>query len=162
MHLSESLEVCNDSPQPRALLVPCTVVCPQHHATYRCSYAVYTPPSSAQTLDLLIKRPSDEHLPNVNVRGAGANLQWVGRSNRLVIYNDRQCSYGSTADDLCAVIYDVVSRKRVRTLPRPVFGLSPDGTVATSVDFIRLQKVRQGESIHLGGRCHPALHHNMI
>lgn len=74
----------------------------------------------------------------------GANLQWVGRSNRLVVYNDRQCFFGTTADDLCAVVHDVVSGKRLRTLPRPVFSLSPDGKTATSVDLIRLQKVRQG------------------
>ena len=52
---------------------------------------------------------------------------------------------GSGPDDLCAVIYDVVARKRARVLPRPVFTVSPDGALATSVDFIRLQKVRKGK-----------------
>ena len=79
--------------------------------------------------------------------GTGANAQWLGLSNRYVVYNDRQCVEGSTPDDLCAVIYDVVKRQRARVLPRPVFSISPDGAMATSVDFIRLQKVRRGEQL---------------
>ena len=51
---------------------------------------------------------------------------------------------GSSVDDLCAVVYDVTARKRARVLPRPVFTVSPDGALATSIDFIRLQKVRKG------------------
>jgi hypothetical protein len=77
--------------------------------------------------------------------GAGANAQWLGASNRYVVYNDRQCVEGSTPDDLCAVVYDVVARRRAHVLPRPIFSVSPDGATATSVDFIRLQKVRKGE-----------------
>ena len=56
---------------------------------------------------------------------------------------------GSAPDDLCAVVYDVAARKRARVLPRPVFTVSPDGALATSVDFIRLQKVRKG-AWHVG------------
>lgn len=52
---------------------------------------------------------------------------------------------GSTPDDLCAVVYDVVARTRARVLPRPVFTVSSDGALATSIDFIRLQKVRKGK-----------------
>ena len=52
---------------------------------------------------------------------------------------------GSTLDDLCAVVYDIAARKRARVLPRPVFTVSPDGALATSIDFIRLQKVRKGK-----------------
>ncbi len=68
--------------------------------------------------------------------------QW-GCSNR---YRRLQPALqGSGPDDLCAVIYDVAARKRARVLPRPVFTVSPDGALATSVDFIRLQKVRKGK-----------------
>ena len=71
-------------------------------------------------------------------------MQWVGSSNRLIIYNDRKCTEGSTIDDLCAIVYDIAAKKRVRTLPRPVYGLSPDGKTALSLDLIRLNKVRKG------------------
>ena len=71
------------------------------------------------------------------------------------MYNDRQCVEGSTPDDLCAVVYDVVARRRARVLPRPIFNISPDGATATSVDFIRLQKVRKGKHVDLGNQPSP-------
>ncbi len=75
---------------------------------------------------------------------AGANAQWVGRSNRLAAFNSRACSSGDSQDDLCAVVVDVQSKRRLRVLPRPIFNISPDGTVAASLDFIRLGRTRQG------------------
>ncbi len=53
----------------------------------------------------------------------------------------------------------------MRVLPRPIFNISPDGSVATSLDFIRLNRGRPGElrdnammRMVVGwkrGTCHP-------
>ncbi len=67
----------------------------------------------------------------------GCMLQWRPGSNREVVWNDRQ-------DDMhvCRVL-DVKTRK-LRTLPRPIYALSPDGKSAITADFSRIQRMRPG------------------
>ncbi len=64
-------------------------------------------------------------------------LQWIPGSATSVIWNDR-------ADDrYVSRILDVKSRK-LRTVPYPVYCLSPDGRTAVNADFRRINDVRPG------------------
>jgi hypothetical protein len=67
----------------------------------------------------------------------GAMLQWLPNSNREVIWNDRE------EDRFVARILDVKTRK-LRTLPGPVYALSPDARWALAPDFRRLNDCRPG------------------
>ncbi len=67
----------------------------------------------------------------------GAMLQWLPGSDREVIFNDRQ------GDRFISVILDVRSRKR-RTLPGPIYAVSPDARWAVAPDFRRLADTRPG------------------
>lgn len=58
-------------------------------------------------------------------------------------------------------------RRRLRVLPRQIFNISPDGRVATSIDFIRLGRGRPGVlpvycTDHNGApeQCTALLHHS--
>ncbi len=66
----------------------------------------------------------------------GSQLQWVGRSNRI-IYND------FTDGAHVAHVVDLEGGQ-VATLPRPVAAVSPDGTVAVSHSFARLRRCASG------------------
>jgi hypothetical protein len=67
----------------------------------------------------------------------GCMLQWIPGSQSEVLWNDRD------GDHYCCRILDVKSRK-LRTIPHPVYAVSPDGTTAVSLDFGRLNDVRPG------------------
>jgi len=67
----------------------------------------------------------------------GCMLQWLPGSRTEVIYNDRQ------DDRFVSHILDVHSGKR-KTLPGPVYGISPDGAWAVHPDFRRLHDTRPG------------------
>ncbi len=67
----------------------------------------------------------------------GCMLQWLPGSDRHIIWNDRQ--HGRFVSRLL----DVKSGKR-RTLPSPIYAISPTGRMAVSVDFARLQAMRPG------------------
>jgi hypothetical protein len=67
----------------------------------------------------------------------GCMLQWVPGSQSDVIWNDRE------GGDYISRILDVNTHK-VRTLPEPIYALTPDGKTALSVDFSRLNDVRPG------------------
>jgi|YNPMSStandDraft_1061717.scaffolds.fasta_scaffold04986_2 hypothetical protein len=67
----------------------------------------------------------------------GCMLQWLPGSDREVIYNDRQ------GDRHASVILDVRSGRK-RTLPAPIYALSPDGRWAVTTDFRRLAHTRPG------------------
>ena len=67
----------------------------------------------------------------------GCMLQWLPGSRSEVIYNDRQDG------QFVSHILDVRSGKR-RTLPGPVYALSPDAKWAVSPDFSRLNDMRPG------------------
>ena len=67
----------------------------------------------------------------------GCMLQWVPGTASTVIWNDRE------ANHFVSRLLDVSTRER-RTLPHPIYTLSPDGTTALTTDFRRLNDVRPG------------------
>jgi hypothetical protein len=68
----------------------------------------------------------------------GAMLQWLGSApDREIIYN----TFDGT--DYRATIRDVETGA-TRTLPRPIYALSPDGRQAVSLPFDRLNRLRPG------------------
>ncbi len=67
----------------------------------------------------------------------GCMLQWLPGSASEVIWNDRE------GDHFVSHILDVKTGKR-RTLPAPVYALSPDGNWSLAPDFRRLHDTRPG------------------
>ncbi|HUP87761.1 MAG TPA: hypothetical protein VM100_00270 [Longimicrobiales bacterium] len=67
----------------------------------------------------------------------GCMLQWIPNSQSDVIWNDRED--GKYASHILNV-----ESKDVRTVPHPIYALTPDGQTALSVDFSRLNDVRPG------------------
>lgn len=67
----------------------------------------------------------------------GCMLQWLPGSKTEVIYNDRE------GDHFVSHILDVESGRR-RSLPAPIYGISPDATWAVYPDFRRLHDTRPG------------------
>jgi hypothetical protein len=67
----------------------------------------------------------------------GCMLQWLPGSQSEIIWNDRD------GDHFCCHIMDVHSGRR-RTIPNPVYAVSPDGNTGVSLDFSRLNDVRPG------------------
>jgi hypothetical protein len=67
----------------------------------------------------------------------GCMLQWLPRSESTIVWNDRD------SDHYCCRFLDVKTGKS-RTIPHPIYALSPDGKTAVSLDFSRLNDVRPG------------------
>jgi len=67
----------------------------------------------------------------------GCMLQWRPGSKTEVLWNDRQ-----DGRFVCHIL-DVVTRKK-RTIPHPVYTVSPDGRTAFAPDFRRVQDMRPG------------------
>lgn len=67
----------------------------------------------------------------------GCMLQWRPGSSTEVVWNDRE------GDQYVCRVMNVGNRK-VRTLPRPIYALSPDGKFAITADFARIQRMRPG------------------
>ncbi len=67
----------------------------------------------------------------------GCMLQWIPGSDSKIIYNTRE------GNEHVSVVMDVFTREK-KTLPRPVYTLSPDGKHALSVNFARIQDTRPG------------------
>ena len=67
----------------------------------------------------------------------GCMLQWLPGSESEVVWNDRQDG------EYVSRILDVESGKK-RTVPHPVYSVSPDGRTAVAPDFRRIQDVRPG------------------
>ena len=67
----------------------------------------------------------------------GCMLQWLPGSRTEVIYNDRE------GDHFVSHILDVQSGRR-RSLPAPIYGISPDARWAVFPDFRRLHDTRPG------------------
>lgn len=67
----------------------------------------------------------------------GCMLQWIPGTRSKVIWNDRE------KDRFVARILDVESGER-RTIPAPIYSLSPNGKEAVSCDFARVADVRPG------------------
>ena len=67
----------------------------------------------------------------------GCMLQWLPGSKNEIIWNDRQ------DDRFVCHILNVFSGKK-RTLPHPIYTISPDGRTAVAPDFRRIQDMRPG------------------
>jgi hypothetical protein len=67
----------------------------------------------------------------------GCMLQWVPGSQSDIMWNDRD------SDHFCCHVMDVHTGQR-RTIPHPIYTLSPDGKTGLSLDFSRLHDVRPG------------------
>ena len=67
----------------------------------------------------------------------GCMLQWRPGTDSEVLWNDRE------GDRFVCHILDVFRGER-RTVPHPVYSVSPDGRFAVSADFRRIQDVRPG------------------
>lgn len=67
----------------------------------------------------------------------GCMLQWLPGSDSKVIYNDRR------GDSLVSVILDVFTGES-RTLPKPIYAVSPKGDVAVGLNFARVDSTRPG------------------
>ena len=67
----------------------------------------------------------------------GCMLQWRPGSDREVVWNDRE------GDRFVCRIMDVKTRA-TRTIPHPVYTLSPDGRWAMAPDFRRINDMRPG------------------
>jgi hypothetical protein len=68
----------------------------------------------------------------------GTMLQWLGSSpNDTIIYNVRE------KDAYASVILNIETGEK-RTLPLPIYGVSPDGTKAVSPNFARIHNHRPG------------------
>ncbi len=67
----------------------------------------------------------------------GCMLQWRPGSKTEVLWNDRQ------GDRFVCHILDVKTRKK-RTVPHPVYSVSPDGRWAVAPDFRRINDMRPG------------------
>ena len=80
----------------------------------------------------------------------GCMLQWLGAplahspgevapgERHLAIYNDRE------GERFVSVVADALTGREVRRLPLPVYGLSPDGRQAVTLNFSRLHRERPG------------------
>lgn len=44
----------------------------------------------------------------------------------------------------CSVVFDIGTHVRLRVLPRPVYSVAPDGTLAASLCFLRLHVTEPG------------------
>ena len=67
----------------------------------------------------------------------GCMLQWVGDDGKRILWNDRE------GDSFVCRIYSTDS-KSIRTLPKPIYTISPDGSFGLSVDFRRIDNLRPG------------------
>lgn len=67
----------------------------------------------------------------------GCMLQWVPGTESEIIWNDR-------VDGRFVSHVKNVKTGEQRTLPRPVYALSPDGRYAVTADFARIQNMRPG------------------
>ena len=67
----------------------------------------------------------------------GCMLQWLPGSKTKIIWNDRE------GDRFVCHILDVVSKER-RTIPHPIYCVSPNGKTAVAPDFSRIHDTRPG------------------
>ncbi|MBL7141392.1 MAG: hypothetical protein ISS74_10855 [Planctomycetes bacterium] len=67
----------------------------------------------------------------------GCMLQWIPGSPMRLLWNDRE------GDRFVCRILDTRSRAK-RTIPTPIYCLSPDGRTAVTPDFARIQDMRPG------------------
>ena len=118
-------------------------------------------PDDAVTVGLVDTADDNAWTPLAQTRAwcwqQGSMLHWLPTApDREIIYND----VGAAGDGFIAVVRDVFSGA-TRRLPRPVYALSPDGSMAVSIDFARTGRLRPGYGYvsapdHTLGDMHPA------
>jgi hypothetical protein len=69
----------------------------------------------------------------------GCMLQWIPSTSSQVIWNDRE-----NGAYVSRILDTQDTGAGVRTLPMPIFCLTPDGRTAFTIDFARIQTVRAG------------------
>lgn len=98
-------------------------------------------PDDTVRLGMVDIKDGDRWIPLAETRAwnwqQGAMLQWLPGSSREVVYNDR------VGDRYVSIILDVRSGRR-RTLPGPIYAVSPDARWAVAPDFRRLADTRPG------------------
>jgi hypothetical protein len=98
-------------------------------------------PNDVITVGMIDLADHDRWIPFGDTRAwcwqQGCMLQWLPGSRSEVIWNDRD------GDRFVSHILDVHTRKK-RTLPAPIYALSPDGKWALAPDFSRLHDWRPG------------------
>ncbi|MFB3827979.1 MAG: hypothetical protein ACE15B_14510 [Bryobacteraceae bacterium] len=98
-------------------------------------------PDDAITLGMIDLKDGDRWIPLGRSTAwcwqQGCMLQWLPGSKSEVIFNDRE------GGAYVSRILDVKSRK-LRTLPGPIYAVSPDGRWAVAPDFRRLADTRPG------------------
>ncbi len=67
----------------------------------------------------------------------GCMLQWVGDRGERILWNDRE------GDSFVCRLYSMADSS-IRTIPRPIYTISPDGRFGLSVDFRRIDNLRPG------------------
>ncbi|MEA3368009.1 MAG: hypothetical protein U9R68_07845, partial [Planctomycetota bacterium] len=77
----------------------------------------------------------------------GCMLQWVPGSRTRVLWNDRQ------GDRFVCHLLDTKTSQQ-RTIPTPIYCLSPDGRTAVTPDFGRIQDMRPGYGYPGAGDAH--------
>ncbi len=98
-------------------------------------------PNDVITLGMIDLQDGDRWLPLAKSRAwswqQGCMLQWLPGSKSEIIYNDRD------GDKFVARILDVFSRDQ-RTIPAPIYSVSPDAKTAVTPDFRRIHDTRPG------------------
>jgi hypothetical protein len=99
-------------------------------------------PEDIGTVAMIDLEDGDRFTPLAETRAwnwqQGAMLQWLATApDRLVIHNDRE------GDRYVSRVRDVHTG-HVRTLPRPVYAVSRDGTQAVTLNFSRVHRTRPG------------------
>ena len=80
-----------------------------------------------------------------SISAAGGGIMNVtDDADSLAVATGGDAAAAAAAGGWCAVVYDVQQLTRARALPVPVHSLSPDGTMATSINFQRLDAALPG------------------
>ncbi|DBA83403.1 TPA: hypothetical protein ACH3X2_006540 [Trebouxia sp. C0005] len=76
----------------------------------------------------------------------GPQLQWLGPSDRYIVFNDGRChGVQLSRDPFCAVIFDIQQLTRARILPLPIHTVSPNGHQGLHVSFARQEFATPGK-----------------
>ncbi|MEJ7738395.1 MAG: hypothetical protein WKF97_13280 [Chitinophagaceae bacterium] len=103
----------------------------------------FRPPTPGDTLKIcLIDLQNGNRWKQVGTSTAwgwqqGCMLQWVPGSDDEIVWNDRE------GDHFVARLYNIKSGK-MRTLPKAIYTVSPDGKWALGTEFVRIQNMRPG------------------
>lgn len=98
--------------------------------------------TDAVTVGMVDRKDNDRYVPLDTTLAwswqQGTMLQWLGpKADREVIYN-------ALLDGRPAAVIRDVRTNKTRTLGRPIYAVSGDGTQAVTLDFARLHRLRPG------------------